>query len=439
MRPSLITAMRVAMLIASSWSWVTITQVTPTCSMMFTSSICVRSRSFLSSAPSGSSSSSNCGFFARLRASATRCCWPPDSWCGLRCPYADSCTSASICSTRVATSALAKPSLRNPKATLSHTDRCGNSAYDWNIMLIGRWCGGTLMMSCPASVMAPLVGVSKPASMRSNVDLPQPELPSSAKISPLLIATDTSFTARTPSNSLTRFCSDKNGCGVAVVMMYTSKVVNRACSGHDRRRGRRRCRRLQTGFELGISAADDAPRIGTVRFRHNEAILFLVRQEQAFVFGQVLVDVLGRGRIRVRVEQLVRQAGLDLRTRGVVDPPELVVRMRRIGGDGHRIEDQRGCGLRHQRDDMVAVVGADSALPRDVDVAGPAQRHADRAVGQFVDIARCAEQRDVGTDGLQQAAGGLVVGADFGVGRLAQILERDRQHFRRRIEHRDAA
>jgi iron(III) transport system ATP-binding protein len=45
---------------------VTITQVTPTASMMLTSSICVSSRSFLSSAPSGSSSSSSLGFFARL-------------------------------------------------------------------------------------------------------------------------------------------------------------------------------------------------------------------------------------------------------------------------------------------------------------------------------------------------------------------------------------
>ena len=57
---------------ASSWSWVTITQVTPTFSMMLTSSNWVCSRSFLSSAPSGSSSSSSLGFLARLRASATR-------------------------------------------------------------------------------------------------------------------------------------------------------------------------------------------------------------------------------------------------------------------------------------------------------------------------------------------------------------------------------
>src|ERR1043165_9312300 len=46
MRPSLITAMREAMVIASSWSCVTITQVTPTSLMMLTSSTWVSSRSF---------------------------------------------------------------------------------------------------------------------------------------------------------------------------------------------------------------------------------------------------------------------------------------------------------------------------------------------------------------------------------------------------------
>ncbi len=64
------------------------TQVTPTSSMMLASSIWVSSRSFLSSAPSGSSRRSSCGFLARLRARATRCCWPPESWCGFLFAYA---------------------------------------------------------------------------------------------------------------------------------------------------------------------------------------------------------------------------------------------------------------------------------------------------------------------------------------------------------------
>ena len=46
------------------------------------SSICMSARSLRSSALSGSSSSSRCGAKTSARASATRCCWPPESWRG---------------------------------------------------------------------------------------------------------------------------------------------------------------------------------------------------------------------------------------------------------------------------------------------------------------------------------------------------------------------
>ena len=48
------------------------------------SSICICRRSLRSSAPSGSSSSSTAGRLTMARASATRCCCPPESWAGLR-------------------------------------------------------------------------------------------------------------------------------------------------------------------------------------------------------------------------------------------------------------------------------------------------------------------------------------------------------------------
>ena len=62
-------------------------------------------------------------------------------------------------------------------------------------MFIGRWYGGSVARSRPASTMRPAVGVSKPASMRSSVLLPQPDEPSSAKISPLAISRLTLLTA----------------------------------------------------------------------------------------------------------------------------------------------------------------------------------------------------------------------------------------------------
>ena len=64
---------------ASSWSWVTRTKVMPTSCCRFCSSICISRRSLRSSAASGSSSRSTVGRLTRARASATRCCCPPDS------------------------------------------------------------------------------------------------------------------------------------------------------------------------------------------------------------------------------------------------------------------------------------------------------------------------------------------------------------------------
>ena len=93
-RPSFMIAIRVETVIASSWSWVTMTKVRPRLSWMLTSSNCVRSRSFLSRAPRGSSSSSTLGRLMIARASATRCFCPPESWSGRRFSRPSSCTSS---------------------------------------------------------------------------------------------------------------------------------------------------------------------------------------------------------------------------------------------------------------------------------------------------------------------------------------------------------
>ena len=78
-RPWFITPTRSATASASSWSWVTNSVVVPTSS--WTRRISSRSctRTLASSADSGSSRSSTRGWIASARASATRCCWPPDS------------------------------------------------------------------------------------------------------------------------------------------------------------------------------------------------------------------------------------------------------------------------------------------------------------------------------------------------------------------------
>ena len=64
------------------------------------------------------------------------------------------------------------------------TVMCGHSAYDWNIIAVPRRSGGSPAMSRPSTRIAPDSGSTKPAIARSSVVLPQPELPSSAIISP---------------------------------------------------------------------------------------------------------------------------------------------------------------------------------------------------------------------------------------------------------------
>ena len=100
MRPWFMTARRSDIVSASSWSWVTYRKVIPTCFCSAPSSTWSVRRSLASSAPSGSSSSRTDGRSTSARASATRCCWPPDSWLGRRFSYPVSWTIASASATR---------------------------------------------------------------------------------------------------------------------------------------------------------------------------------------------------------------------------------------------------------------------------------------------------------------------------------------------------
>ena len=83
-RPSFITTIESASAIASSWPWVTWMKLMPSSRCRRFSSSRILTRRNGSSADSGSSSSSTCGSVISARASATRCCWPPESWAGRR-------------------------------------------------------------------------------------------------------------------------------------------------------------------------------------------------------------------------------------------------------------------------------------------------------------------------------------------------------------------
>ena len=76
------------------------------------------------------------------------------------------------------------PRILSPNATLAATLMCGNRAYDWNTIPVSRWWGGSRPTSRPRMTIAPLVGATNPAIIRSKVVLPQPLGPSSASNSP---------------------------------------------------------------------------------------------------------------------------------------------------------------------------------------------------------------------------------------------------------------
>ena len=71
----------------------------------------------------------------------------------------------------------------------SATLRCGYSAYDWNTIATSRSLGGTSLTTRSLMLISPPVTGSSPAIIRSRVDLPQPDGPTSTRKVPL--GTDT--------------------------------------------------------------------------------------------------------------------------------------------------------------------------------------------------------------------------------------------------------
>ena len=71
-------------------------------------------------------------------------------------------------------------------------------------MFMGRSYGGKSVTSWSANHTRPAVGVSKPANMRSSVDLPQPDAPSKAKISPRWMLRSMLSTAKVKPKRLVR-------------------------------------------------------------------------------------------------------------------------------------------------------------------------------------------------------------------------------------------
>jgi hypothetical protein len=135
------------------------------------------------------------------RASATRCCMPPERWRGYVCskPLRPTRSSSSYAWRSVPLSNLL-PSVGGSSAFWSAV-RHGSSVGRWNISATS--CLGSVT-SRPLTEMLPSLSGMRPAMRRSSVDLPQPLGPTIETNSPGVASKLTWSTARTPpSNCLT--------------------------------------------------------------------------------------------------------------------------------------------------------------------------------------------------------------------------------------------
>ena len=182
-------------------------------------------------------------------------------------------------------------------------------------------------MTWPSRMILPLVGFSKPASIRSKVDLPQPEAPSRAKISPLRMrqadVVDRRRIRRTPCGrrrcagsprrldvrSCWRCVPPKAGLGLFVCAIFIVRV------GHTNNgAGRSPPRRaLLAGLQLGPD-----PGVETIDFRrqHGEGEqlrLRLGRRIDARIFQDFLVHQRRRSLVGVGVGDVVADCRPSLR------------------------------------------------------------------------------------------------------------------------------
>ena len=117
-----------AIVMASSWSWVTCTKVRPTSVWIRLISICIEPAQLeVQGAERLVEQQHLAGWLTRARARATRCCCPPESWAGfLRAWLRQLDQLEHLGLTWASTSDFLRR--RSPKATFSKMSRCGKSA-----------------------------------------------------------------------------------------------------------------------------------------------------------------------------------------------------------------------------------------------------------------------------------------------------------------------
>ena len=139
--------------------------------------------------PVGSSAMMNLGPCTSARATATRCCSPPESSSGRRSILSSSPTRDRAKGTRDLMCLVEMLVTRMANATFSYTVMVGMRRKSWNTTPISRRRNGTflrliLFRFCPLMVMVPPVARSSICISLMKVDLPAPEWPSTQTNSP---------------------------------------------------------------------------------------------------------------------------------------------------------------------------------------------------------------------------------------------------------------
>src|SRR5580704_933750 len=225
-------------------------------------------------------------------------------------------------------------------------------------MLIGRRCGGTLVMSWPSMMSRPASGVSKPASRRSSVVLPQPELPRSANSSPRSMTRSTLSTAVIAPKRL---------------VMPSMRTIALRLTSTARLDGGPQPRAL--AHLLGVAGGDGV-----------EARAYVGRRIDQRIARDVVGHQGGRRLVGVGIAgELARRSG-DLGLHHEIEEAE---RLRGIGcilGDRRHVDPQHRAFLRDGIGDVLPVLGLGGAVARLEDVAGITEGQADVPAGECVDV-----------------------------------------------------
>ena len=140
--------------------------------------ICTRSSA--SRLDNGSSNKKTSGSLTIARPIATRCLWPPDNCLGFLSRKLLSCRIFAAFSTFSIISCLGCPVTSKPKDIFCLTVIWGYKAYDWKTIATFLSDGMTSFTTLSPIAISPEVVVSRPAIIRSNVDLPHPDGPTRA-------------------------------------------------------------------------------------------------------------------------------------------------------------------------------------------------------------------------------------------------------------------